>query len=68
VQQVARLHAAAAGLSLSEYQAALGGDTLMRRLPRLAEVADTATLLASDRASAMTAALANVTCGSFVDL
>ena len=68
VQQVARLHAAAAGLSLSEYQAALGGDTLMRRLPRLAEVANAATLLASDRASAMTAALANVTCGSFVDL
>ena len=27
-----------------------------------------ATLLASDRASAMTAVLANVTCGSFVDL
>ena len=68
VQEVARLHAAAAGQSLSEYQAALGVQTLMRRLPRLAEVADAATLLASDHASAMTAALVNVTCGSFVDL
>jgi 3-oxoacyl-[acyl-carrier protein] reductase len=40
----------------------------MRRLPRLAEVADAAVLLASDRASAMTAVQANVTCGSFVDI
>jgi hypothetical protein len=31
-------------------------------------IANAATLLASDRASAMTAVLANVTCGSFVDL
>ena len=68
VQQVTRLHAAAAGQSLSEYQANLGSDTLMRRLPGLAEVADAATHFASDRAGAMTAVLANVTCGSFVDL
>ena len=68
VQQVARLHAAAAGVSPGEYQAAMGSDTLLRRLPLLAEVANAATLLASDRASAMTAAIANVTCGSFIDL
>lgn len=40
---------------------------LLRRLPTLAEVADAAALLASDRASAMTAAIANLTCGSLVD-
>jgi 3-oxoacyl-[acyl-carrier protein] reductase len=68
VQEVTRLYAAAAGQSLSEYQASLGVQTLMRRLPLLAEVANAATLLASDNASAMTAVLANVTCGSFVDL
>jgi NAD(P)-dependent dehydrogenase (short-subunit alcohol dehydrogenase family) len=68
VQEVSRLHAAAAGLPLSGFQATMGGGTLMRRLPRLAEVAAAATLLASDRASAMTAVLANVTCGSFIDL
>ena len=68
VQEVTRLHAAAAGLSQAEYQAAEGSGTLMRRLPLLAEVANAAVLLASDRASAMTAVLANVTCGSFVDI
>ena len=40
----------------------------MPRLLLLAEVANAATLLASDRASAMTAVLASVTCGSFADL
>jgi 3-oxoacyl-[acyl-carrier protein] reductase len=44
------------------------GRTLLRRLPRLAEVADAAALLASNRASAMTAAIANVTCGALIDL
>jgi 3-oxoacyl-[acyl-carrier protein] reductase len=68
VQEATRLHAATAGLSPSEYQATMGSGTLMNRLPLLAEVANAATLLASDRASAMTAVLANVTCGSFVDL
>jgi enoyl-[acyl-carrier-protein] reductase (NADH) len=33
----------------------------------LAEVGDVAAFLASDRASAMTATLANITCGSFLD-
>ena len=50
------------------HEATMGSGNLMNRLPLLAEVANAATLLASDRASAMTAVLANVTCGSFVDL
>jgi NAD(P)-dependent dehydrogenase (short-subunit alcohol dehydrogenase family) len=41
-----------------------GSDTLLSRLP---EVADVATLMASDRASAMTGTIANVTSGSVVD-
>ena len=68
VQQMAELHASVAGISLDEYRASMGGGTLLRRLPMLAEVAGAATLLASDRASAMTAAIANVTCGALVDL
>jgi NAD(P)-dependent dehydrogenase (short-subunit alcohol dehydrogenase family) len=39
----------------------------LRRLPLLAEVADAAVLLASDYARSMTATLANVTCGAYVD-
>ena len=68
VQQVTSLHAGAAGIPLDDYRAAMGSGALLRRLPMLAEVANAATLLASDRASAMTAAIANVTCGAFIDL
>jgi 3-oxoacyl-[acyl-carrier protein] reductase len=39
----------------------------LRRLPTLAEVADVAAFMASDRASAMTATIANVTCGEMLD-
>jgi NAD(P)-dependent dehydrogenase (short-subunit alcohol dehydrogenase family) len=50
-------------------QMPLGGSgTMLGRLPTLAEVASAATLLASDRASAMTATIANITCGGFADL
>jgi enoyl-[acyl-carrier-protein] reductase (NADH) len=35
----------------------------LRRAPRLAEVAEVAAFLASDRAAGMTGAMANVTCG-----
>jgi len=41
--------------------------TLLGRLPRLAEVAEFAAFAASDRASAMTGTVANLTCGSMVD-
>lgn len=39
----------------------------LKRLPTLAEVADTAAFIASDRASAMTAAVANLGAGSITD-
>jgi 3-oxoacyl-[acyl-carrier protein] reductase len=41
--------------------------TLLGRLPRLAEVAEFAAFAASDRAGAMTGAVANLTCGSMTD-
>jgi hypothetical protein len=41
--------------------------TLLKRLPTLAEVADTAAFVASDRAGAMTATVVNLSAGSFAD-
>jgi enoyl-[acyl-carrier-protein] reductase (NADH) len=61
------LHAANAGTTLETFTSAREGRILLRRLPTLAEVADVAALMASDRASAMTATIANVTCGEMLD-
>lgn len=41
--------------------------TVLGRLPLLAEVANAAVFAASDRASAMTGAIVNLTCGSIMD-
>jgi NAD(P)-dependent dehydrogenase (short-subunit alcohol dehydrogenase family) len=41
--------------------------TLLKRLPTLTEIAETATFLASDRAGAMTGAVVNLSCGAVVD-
>jgi len=41
--------------------------TVLGRLPTLEEVANAAVFLASDRASAMTGIIANLTCGSILD-
>jgi 3-oxoacyl-[acyl-carrier protein] reductase len=68
VQEVWKVHAEAAGVPLEDYTADSGSGTLLRRLPLLAEVANAATIMASDRASAMTGAMVNVTCGALVDL
>lgn len=62
-----RLHAESEGMSLEAFTARASEKTLLKRLPKLAEVANAAVLMASDRASAMTAAVANVTCGELVD-
>jgi 3-oxoacyl-[acyl-carrier protein] reductase len=51
------------GMTRAELIAWMRRRTLLDRLTSLAEVADTAAFLASDRASAMTAAAANLTCG-----
>jgi NAD(P)-dependent dehydrogenase (short-subunit alcohol dehydrogenase family) len=41
--------------------------TALRRLPRLAEVADTAAFVASDSGGAITAAVINLSCGAIAD-
>jgi 3-oxoacyl-[acyl-carrier protein] reductase len=55
------------GKTREEFQALLEEGTLLRRLPTLAEVANVAAFMASDQANAMTATVANLTCGAIVD-
>lgn len=61
------LHAKGTGTTREEFQASLEHMTLLRRLPTLAEVGAVAALMASNRASPMTGAIANMTCGAIVD-
>jgi NAD(P)-dependent dehydrogenase (short-subunit alcohol dehydrogenase family) len=69
VQETFGLHANGAGMTRAEIQASIEGTTLLRRLPTLAEVANVAAFMASDRASAsaMTGTVANMSCGSLLD-
>jgi NAD(P)-dependent dehydrogenase (short-subunit alcohol dehydrogenase family) len=61
--------AAAAGQSVREFLEGGGmvQGTLLKRLPTLAEVAETAAFLASDRAGAMTGTIADLSAGALVD-
>jgi NAD(P)-dependent dehydrogenase (short-subunit alcohol dehydrogenase family) len=55
------------GTTVEELLAGHADATLLKRLPTLTEVANFAAFAASDRASAMTGVIANLTCGSLVD-
>jgi 3-oxoacyl-[acyl-carrier protein] reductase len=50
-----------------EFRNLIENMTLLKRLPTLDDVANTAAFLASDNAAAMTGAVANLTCGMSVD-
>lgn len=67
VREVMKIHARANGRALKDVEAEFGTSTLLKRLPGVMEVARTATMMASDYASAMTAVIANATCGYIVD-
>lgn len=56
-----------AGMTRAELIAEMQQETMLDRLPTLAELGNAAAFLASDQASAMTATLANITCGAFLD-
>jgi 3-oxoacyl-[acyl-carrier protein] reductase len=59
--------AAAAGLTVERWLAQWGEDaTLLGQLPTLAQVAEAAVFLASDRAGAITGAVVDLTCGNAV--
>lgn len=66
-REVFRPSAERAGVTIEEMLAGAAAGTLLRRLPTLAEVANVAAFMASDRASAMTGTIANMTCGLLVD-
>lgn len=51
----------------SEVKRYMESGTALRRLPRLAEVAETAAFMASDRAGAITGTVVNISCGSVLD-
>ncbi len=56
-----------AGLTVPELLEARRGMSSLQRMPTLAEVGQTLAFLASDRASAITGAIVNATCGFVVD-
>jgi NAD(P)-dependent dehydrogenase (short-subunit alcohol dehydrogenase family) len=58
---------AAAGVTPAEFRSRLEQSTLLKRLPTLAEVADAAAFVASDRAGAMTATVMNLSAGGITD-
>jgi 3-oxoacyl-[acyl-carrier protein] reductase len=59
--------AAASGVSVEELLAAWGPDqTLLGQLPTLAQLADAAVFVASDRAAAITGAVLDVSCGTAI--
>lgn len=67
VDAAMRLHAENAGVSREAWEANIAEKTLLKRMPKLAEVANVAVLMASDHARVITGAVANVTCGELVD-
>lgn len=68
ITEVFGLHAKGAGMpSHKEFQELMESFTILKRLPKLSEVANTAVFLASDNASAITGTTINITCGSVVD-
>lgn len=59
--------AEAEGISRDEFESRIAERTLLKRLPRLREIANLAVLAASDMASSMTGVVANGTCGEAGD-
>ncbi len=62
-----KVHARALGIPLEDFLAQASSGTLLKRLPTSADVANVATIMASDRAGAMTGAFVSVTCGPRTD-
>jgi NAD(P)-dependent dehydrogenase (short-subunit alcohol dehydrogenase family) len=60
-------HARLAEMTPAAFEAGIADKTMLKHMPRMAEIANAAVLMASDRASAITAAVTNVTCGEIAD-
>jgi enoyl-[acyl-carrier-protein] reductase (NADH) len=61
------LHAKAYGITVKEFAATMAGNSQRKRATTLAELAEVAVFVASDRAAAMTGTVANLTGGVIVD-
>lgn len=57
----------ASSLSEQDWFAGMARSTMLKRLPTLSQVAETAAFLASDRAGAMTGTIANLTSGALTE-
>jgi 3-oxoacyl-[acyl-carrier protein] reductase len=66
-REVFGANAAREGLTAEEGLAASVGRTLLKRFPKLDEIAASAAFAASDGAGAITGAILNLTCGTLVD-
>jgi NAD(P)-dependent dehydrogenase (short-subunit alcohol dehydrogenase family) len=60
-------HARAAGVTLEAFESHIAEKTMLKRMPKMAEIANAAVLAASDYASSITAAVLNSTCGEIAD-
>ncbi|HEX8998227.1 MAG TPA: SDR family oxidoreductase [Ktedonobacterales bacterium] len=67
LDEVLRDFAQKIGATREAIEASMADDTMLKRLPKLTEVANAAALMASDYASAVTAEITNVTCGAVAD-
>ena len=60
-------HAKAAGVTLEAFEARIAEKTMLKHMPKMADIANAAVLAASDYSSSMTAAVLNCTCGEIAD-
>jgi NAD(P)-dependent dehydrogenase (short-subunit alcohol dehydrogenase family) len=60
-------HARAAGVTLETFEARIAEKTMLKHMPKMAEIANAAVLAASDYSGSMTAAVLNCTCGEIAD-
>jgi enoyl-[acyl-carrier-protein] reductase (NADH) len=67
IREVFGLHAKAMGITAAQFQAGSESMTHLRRLPTLAELANVAAFVASDKASAMTGTVVNLSGGAIVE-
>ena len=66
IKEVFELHGTALGVTREQFADFIAQRTAVKRLPTVAEVAETITFLASDRASALTATVLNLSLGHVV--
>ncbi len=67
VHEALSIHAKNANMTFDEFHTYAAQGSMLKRMPWMAEIANVATFMASDGASAMTATVANLTCGAIVD-